>query len=347
MQGSEGSLGLGHPPFVPILFVGLEVCALHSLTGFLVGANIKAMSPASASKPDGAFHWADTPWSVAAALGIWGVMLGLDEFLPANVFVTVAAILVCVRLAKETHLGSSDRKVGIFLIGLTVVFIALGVDFWWTGKKQESAKEKNSQLAQLSQIPQLQNTIKQMTVNEQSAEKARKVSEASMQQQVSDIGADNKSLKTSIETKDAILANIAKEQYELNFAPQVIPEVRGSPEDVSFTNGGNSSVSLRKLYCGYHGPGGLILMITTGLDETEVVPQATESTTIDRNTHNEIINAARSVSDGKVSMKCTILVKTKDKRLYTLPFVWTFVIVNNAVSRSFTTAQPTVEGERQ
>lgn len=178
---------------------------------------------------------------MTALLGVWGVLIATEQFLSADVALSVVAILMAYGLAKDTLIWTWRRRPLPFVLGLLALIVALSGDFWWTSKQMTASEARQKQLEKLSQIPQLQNTINQMTANEERADSDRRIQEAKMEQHLTDVANDNKLLKSSIEKKDATIAEIAREQYALNFAPQVTVSTNNTPATLYFVNNGNFS----------------------------------------------------------------------------------------------------------
>lgn len=290
------------------------------------------MNPQKPKSPGGVFRWVDTPWSIAAVLGAWGVMIGNEAFLLADIAICFAAILAAVQLARETLIWTARRHTPPFVFGLLTVLIVVGVAFWWTGLQKSSAETKRDELSKLGQIPQLKQTIQEMRNGEQEAAKAQAVQEASLQQQVKDIGADNKSLKTSIEKKDAVLAQIARDQYALNFTPEITTETDDSPDQVKFVNLGKTNVMMSDVNCTQ--PDFNISKMNEA--PGQLAPNSWVGVLLhDENAKANIVIVAPKYTDGRVPLYCTVSLETLDKRHYLLPFTWTFVVKDKAISRSY------------
>ena len=303
----------------------------HILTSNPNGANISAMNRDKPKPSSGIFRWVETPWVIAVVLGVWGVMIGSEEFFLANVVLCIAAILAAVQLARETLIWTRRRHTLPFVCGLLAVIALVGAAFWWTGRQKSSFKAKSGQLGQLSRIPGLEGTIKQMTVNERETAKTQAVEQGKLEQKVSDIGADNKSLKTSIEKKDAVLAQIARDQYALNFTPQITPQTDDSPDQVKFMNLGKTNVMISDMNCTQT----YFTIWKTQEPSGQIAPNSYIGFSRTDNTKEAILNAAPNYPDGKVPVECTVSIETLDKKHYLLPFTWSFVVKDNSISRSY------------
>lgn len=266
-------------------------------------------------------------------------MIGSEEFLLADVAACIAAILATVQLARETLIWTRRRHTLPFVFGLLAVIALVGAAFWWTGHQKASSEAKSAQLAQLGRIPGLENTIKKMTADEQEAVKAQAAQQARMEQKVSDIGADNKSLKTSIEKKDAVLAKIARDQYALNFTPQVALMTYDFKDKVAFVNLGKTNVILSDVNCTQ-------TYLTIGKmkeSPSQIAPNSNMGVTEGADTLKAIALIAPNYPDGKVPLECTASIETFDKKHYLLPFTWIFVIKDNSVSSSYAVARAETE----
>src|ERR1035437_6465178 len=107
----------------------------------------------------------------------------------------------------------------------------------WTNGLAVEAGEQQKRLKQLDDIPGLESQL-------QALKQQQLTDVATAKQQVDDIGKDNKDLKGSIEKKDAILAAIAKEQLDLNYAPEVTITTNDTKDIIFVMNNGKTNVVL-------------------------------------------------------------------------------------------------------
>jgi hypothetical protein len=305
------------------------------------GASIGAVNHKRPFAFSGVFRWVDTPWGVAAVLGIWGVMIGIEEFLLANIAASTAAILIAVKLARETLIWTRRRHTAPFVIGMLSVIVLLSLDFWWTGHQKASSETKNAELAQLGRIPGLEGTITQMTHDEQEAAKTQAAQQSALQQQVKDIGADNKSLKTSIERKDATLAKIASDQFALNFTPQVTTQTDDSPAQVKLVNLGKTNIQIQEMKCNSQLEPHTLTQV--GIPDAAIAPNSFVSMQTDDSLKLYLSRVSTTDADGKVPFDCTVSVTTQDKRRYSLPFTWIFVVKDGSTSRSYAVSHAIIE----
>lgn len=297
------------------------------------------MNPRKSSETSGAFRWVDTPWTVAAALGIWGVMVGLEQFLVANIFVSVAAIFAVIRISKDTLIWTRKRRTLPFALGLIAVIGLLGTDFWWTAHQKAITEAKNTQLAQLGQIPELRKTIDRMTANEQETAKTQAVEQGKMEQKLGDIGADNKSLKLSIEKKDATLAKIAVDQYALNFTPQVTVYSKEIPDELFLLNIGKNNVQLQEPFCG--GLDGIVP--SEEAQPTLLTPTSWESYKLNDQGTQRVLTYAPAHPDGRIPFECHVSIETLDKKHYLLAYSWVFDVKQGKITKGLAVPRQTDE----
>jgi hypothetical protein len=284
-------------------------------------------------KPEavGVFRWIDTPWMVAAALGIWGVGLGIEAYLLADIAAAIAAAFAAARLSRETLIWTGQRRPRPFVLGMLVIACLIWLDFWWTGKQKVESEAKRAQLSQLEQIPRLHQLIE----DDQKAAMARRVEEVRSEQRLADIGDDNKRLKASIEKKDAILAKIAEEQYALNFTPQVLVTTEDKPDDAYLRNLGKTNIEAHDFHCELLGS----LLDSDVGRSTIIAPGGFERYSLNEIGQQRVVASAQAHPGGTLPLPCHAMIVTLDKKQYSLHFVWSFVTKENKIDRSFTTVQ--------
>jgi hypothetical protein len=279
------------------------------------------------SSDKGPFVWADTPWMVAVLLGVWGVFLGVEEFLLANICMLLAGVWCVARLYVDT-LQTRPRRKATFFVCLSFIVVLVAIDIRLTAKKQKSSE------ARAAEIPGLNQTIQilQRTVETQSAdlEKAQEVSN----QHLNDIQDENKRLRTSIEKKDAALVSIAKNQYALNFFPQVIASTIGFAEEVRVINNGKTNVDVDEWFI----DGGKVRNLGS---PSLVVPGSQIGFKLNEASKNSVL--ARAADSGTTSLDCSVSIHTLDGKHYSLPFTWTFTVKNDAIVSSFAIDRSIVE----
>jgi hypothetical protein len=278
------------------------------------------------------FAWADTPWIVAALLGVWGVMIGSEEFFIADVFMILAAGFCTWRLAVDCFQGPRRRWLS-FSLGSVVILAVVAVDIHLTAKKNASADAKAQEIPQLqSQISGLQGTISLQNTELSKAQ-------GSTDQHVADIQRENRDLRKSIVKKDAALVSIAKQQYSLNFLPQVVAMVQQNFDDITVENLGKTNVTLYEM--DDQGNSQIQLKLPQ-----EIVPNATTSFSITGDRRTAIVNSAvldPITKDYRATDECVLYLESQDGRRYSLPFTWTFIVADGKITKSFTTNHPITE----
>jgi hypothetical protein len=275
----------------------------------------------------GPFSWADTPWTIAALLGVWGVFLGIEEFLLANIFMLLVGVSFAVRLFKDT-LQVQPRKKAALVLGLIIIIAIVGVDIRLTAKKKASSEKRATEIPSLNQqIRDLQRTVDTQNAD---LEKAQQVSN----QHVSDIQDENKRLRTSIEQKDAALVSIAKDQYALNFFPQVIVSTVGFTEEARAINNGKTNVDVYEWFIN----GAKVPNLGS---PSLIVPGSQVGFKIDNVAKNLVL--ARAADTGTSSLNCSISIQTLDGKRYSLPFNWIFTVKDKTIVSSFAIDRSVVE----
>jgi phage host-nuclease inhibitor protein Gam len=286
----------------------------------------------SSHKTPSVFGWVDTPWTVAALLGAWGVMIGIEEFFLANVFMVLAGISCTARLAKDCFQHRRRRWLPFF-VRLAIIVAVVRVDIHLTGKKKASSEAK------AGEIPRLNKEIEDLnkTIQDQSRELSG--AQGRTDQHVSDIQEENKRLRASIDKKDAALVSLAKQQFALNFAPQVDAVNEGDPNVLKIVNKGKYAIDLLELrrdgvaQSGAHTPHSII----QGAESAFAINSGLKAEIISKAASNEQTN------DIRTRIEFSALIQTRDKKLYLVPFTWTFIVKDGAITRSFATDHPIVE----
>jgi hypothetical protein len=124
---------------------------------------------------------------------------------------------------------------------MAIIVTVVGVDIHLTARKKQSNEAKAGEIPQLNtQIGNLNATIRAQSTELSNAQ-------GHTDQHVSDIQEENKRLRGSIDKKDAALVSIAKQQYALNFLPQVFVVSNGATDKLTFLNNGNYEVTITKI----------------------------------------------------------------------------------------------------
>jgi len=273
--------------------------------------------------------WADTPWTVAALLGVWGAMIGIEEFYLANVFMALAAISVAIRLGRDT-LWRIPRRIPMFIFGLLVVCSIVGGDVHLTAKKKAASEAKTKAIEDKSK----ENSDLLAKIADLSSKQS--VAQGKSDQKLSDIGNENSGLKKSIEKKDAALVSIAKSQYALNFFPQVYVATNDSLDEIKVTNNGKTNVEVY----GYK--------IQDQPQKSEanhllVVPGASTGYKITDEGKRNILQTAASQNKETVPIESVVYLKTLDEQQYELGFTWFFIVKDGAITKSYAVDHPIVK----
>jgi hypothetical protein len=235
------------------------------------------------------------------------------------------------KLIYEVVKDSTRQRIvvcALFFIGFVLVEYET---LRWTNTLAVEAAEQQKRLTQLDQIPTLTQQLKELQQQEA-------IDQAKAQQRVSDIDHDNKELKGSIEKKDAILASIAKQQFALNFLPQVSVASNGSIDHVVIQNNGKTNVTVSE-----------IDMETSKQDAHNVPALITPGSVIVFTTHENvraaIVLRAPGGNADRIPVECEVLLSTLDKKNYSLGFTWFFTIKNGAVATTDVIQRPITEVE--
>jgi hypothetical protein len=279
----------------------------------------------SATKFTSAFL--DAPWIVAAFLGVWGVMIGLEDFLLADVLFVAAGVLVCVKIARETNLRQKERRLWIFIAAFVCVMVFIGLDLRWTNRKAEEAANRKEQLSHLGEIPGLKGDLKTMRENQEAEKISAALSQAQADQKLDDIEEENKDLRKSVETKDAALVKIAKDQYALNFFPQVVISTNGRRDELIVQNNGKTNIVTYK-------------MNLEGIDIADASLLSTISPTASNSykmpeTSLSVVVAHATPANARVPVEGTLYLSTLDNRRYSMAFTWFFEVKDGRVDKSY------------
>lgn len=124
------------------------------------------------------FEWADTPWLVAAFLGLWGVMIGVSAYRMADVFVVLASVSTLFQLGRNT-LRARPRRISQFLIGLAFIAALVTVDIHWTHATKVSSEERDGQIQEIpalkKQVFDLNEKLKDLPTSKQIAKDLREM----------------------------------------------------------------------------------------------------------------------------------------------------------------------------
>jgi cell division protein FtsB len=273
--------------------------------------------------------WLGIAWIIAFLAGLWGAMLGIGKFGLSEFLFLLCGAIILGKVAVETMRDRTrSRFVALILVLLAVASLEFYVMHWTNGLAVEASQQQD-RLKKLDDIPGLQSQL-------QALKQQQIIDAATSKQQVSDIGQDNKDLKGSIEKKDAILAAIAKEQLDLNYAPEVTITTNDTKDTIFVMNNGKTNVVLY---------GFDIDMMSVG---GEKIPQTIAPTTSTRfsageQTEKNILATAQQENLATVSHDGTAYLRTQNKRSYSLGFSINYAIKDGAITKVFVVDHSIVE----
>jgi hypothetical protein len=277
------------------------------------------------------FDWADTPWTVAALLGVWGVSMGVEEFFLANVFMVLAGASCTVRLYKDS-IQVRPSKNFAFALGIVIILAIVGVDIRLTAKKKASSEAKEGEIIRLTgEVGRLNGTVEKQSV-------ALKEAQAHTDQHVSDIQDENKQLRASIDKKDAALVSIARQQFALNFFPQVFVSDNGTPNEVAIINNGKTNATITEIDVE-----GLPQEASNVPARLTPGPAGGVRFTLNDTVRNIIASRAPGGNAVRLPVDCAVQLTTQDKKKYLLGFTWLFDLKDGAVVKTAIIDRPIVE----
>jgi hypothetical protein len=283
----------------------------------------------SSLKKPSIFGWVDTPWTVAALLGAWGVMIGIEEFFLADVFMVLAGISCTARLAKDCFQHRRRRWIP-FVLWVAIIVTVVSVDIHLTTRKKESSEAKAGEIPRLNtQIGNLNATIQAQSAELNNAQ-------GHTDQHVSDIQEENKRLRTSIDKKDAALVSIAKQQYALNFLPQLYVVSNGATDKLNITNNGNYDLTITNLHLNGR-------PMRAGETPALMTKGAILQFTLSDDERNLIVFEAPGGNADRLPIEGTANLTTKNGKNYVFGFTWLFNIKNGSIEKTDVIDRPIVE----
>lgn len=244
--------------------------------------------------------WTGIGWIVALIVGVWGVLLGLGEFRYAEYISLLCGAVVLPKVAVDNLHNYTKRSIAVLVLAVAGIVVVELLVMEWTNTLKQDAAGKEARLAQLDEIPQLTTQLREMT-------KANAVAA----QKLADIGSQNTDLKKSIEQKDAVLASIAKAQYDLNFVPSVQVEYENGHLNV--VNMGKENIYLWGSKEAFDKPN----MQAAG---RLVSPQSSYSIEIDGST---LVELSKRINGGKLEIRQPyyLYITSENGKKYTLSFL--------------------------
>ena len=140
------------------------------------------------------------------------------------------------------------------------------------------------------------------------------------------------SLKGSIEKKDVILAAIAKEQLDLNYAPEIVITMIDSKDTLYVVNNGKTNVELYGM--SVNG----MTVEGKGFPET-IAPAANVTFTAGDQNERTIL----AMNQPQVSYEGIANLRTSNKKQYAMAFTVSFNVKDGAITKAFITDHSIVE----
>lgn len=272
------------------------------------------------------FGWADIAWTVAVLLGIWGAMIGVEEFTLANAFMILTGVICLSRLIKDCF-QEGERRWVLFIAGLALICAVVAVDIVLTHRKQKSSEAREQE------IPALQREIGGYQKTIENLSRQLQHSQVSAAQKIDDIQAENKSLRKSIEQKDAALVSIAKEQLDLNYAPEILVTTYNTLNTLSVVNSGKTNIELLEITLSGMHPGG------PALPET-ISPASNGSFTMDEHIESSIVARLSQQNIDHIDFPGSLVIRTMDNRRYSMNFTVTLWVKDGKLTKCFATDGP-------
>lgn len=267
--------------------------------------------------------WADAPWTVAALLGIWGVMIGIEEFKLADAVMVLTGLSFAIRLFRDS-IETKPRRIASFIAGVLLIVFGTGADIHFTKRKQIASEAKAQEIPTLhSQIEELQGTIAKQ-------KKELETRDSRAEQQLSDIKQQNTGLRKSVETKDAALIDIAKQQYSLNFLPQVVVMWSSSTNDIRLMNNGKTNITIAGL-----GLNGVLIRKELAGTPAFLAPGANEGFVLTDESKQTVLSQAMLIGTKEVLAEGVAYIQTLDEKKYEVSFTVHFVVEAGAIAKTF------------
>lgn len=269
--------------------------------------------------------WVNIGWLVALLVGLWGVMIGLGRFGLSEIIFLLCGGIAVAKLIYEAVTDRTRARITVCAIFFVVIIAAECWTLRWTNGLSIESSEQQNRLKQLDKIPELTKQLEDLKQQEA-------IDQAKAQQQVSDIGHDNKELKDSIEKKDAVLAAIAKEQLDLNFAPEVVITTGDSKDSLYIVNNGKTNIVLYGL--------SINGMTVRGITFPETIaPTANARFTVGPDNEKIIL----AMNQPQVSFEGVANLRAGNNKQYAMGFTVSFNAKDGAITKSFITDHSIVE----
>ena len=243
---------------------------------------------------------------------------------------------MCGKIAKETNLRQKERRLWVFVAAFVCVMVLIGLDLRWTNRKAEEATKRAEQLSHLGELPGLKEDLRIMSDGQKAEKVAAALSQVKADQKLDDIQGENKDLRKSVETKDAALVQIARDQYALNFLPQIFVVSNGATDKLTILNNGNYDVTITNLLVHGHP--------MRANEAPALMPKgAMMQFTLSDHERNLIMSEALGGNADRLPIECTASLTTKNGKNYALGFTWLFNIKDGAIVKTDVIDRPIVE----
>jgi hypothetical protein len=279
----------------------------------------------------------DPAWLVALLAGAWGVVLALEDFFVADCFAVAIAIVVCLKVAQETNIyRPGGRRWIIFIVACAFVVGTVALDLRWTKRIEKESSERREQLSQLNDIPNLKSQLHDLKQQQTDKANADNVKGGIADQKLDDIEQENKELRKDLSSKDAALISIAKDQYALNFFPQVFVTTGDTLTEIFITNNGKTNVDLYEIDLEGHPQSRKEL-------PSLIISNSRVSFDLDESTKISIPRRAPGGNAERIPVEGVAYIRTLDKKQYSLAFTWYFDIKDGKISKINVLDQPIIE----
>jgi hypothetical protein len=218
----------------------------------------------------------------------------------------LAGVSCTYRLAKDCFQQKRRRWIP-FVLWFTIIATLAGVDIHLTERKKQSSEAKAEEIPNLnSQIKTLNGTIRAQSTELSNAQ-------GHTDQHVSDIQEENKRLRASIDKKDAALVDIARQQFALNYAPQVAAIYDSTNDQLEVWNEGKTNI---EIWGGKIGPEPTLVK-----DKPTIVPPTTfEGYYHFKENMLKDANASSTSENGLVTFDCSSFIRTLDHKRYVVSY---------------------------
>ncbi len=103
--------------------------------------------------------WNSVGWYVALLIGVWGALMGIAVYVPADIFFTLAVIVLVAKFGHALQMHTSQRKTTTFSILVVIGIVSIAAMVVWTNKKAHAAAMEEARLKNLDKIPGLESKV--------------------------------------------------------------------------------------------------------------------------------------------------------------------------------------------